>query len=252
MAKKVMVQRPLDGPRRLVAERIAELGLDLANLSRELGHNHAYLQQYVRYAIPSQLKEDDRHRLAALLGVDQRALKPGGGADIAGFGESAAGEIAPFDARTPGELRDAPHVRLAGAQFRPDNVPVRGTVRGGQGGAFELNVGEPIDYVRRPLSLIGKGEIYALHVESDSMAPRYEPGEIVLIWAQRPALIGRDVVVQLRPPHDGENPRAYLKRLVRRNDKELILEQFNPKKTMALKMKDVISVHMVLTRDEMV
>jgi phage repressor protein C with HTH and peptisase S24 domain len=84
------------------------------------------------------------------------------------------------------------------------------------------------------------------------MAPRYEPGEIVLIWAQRPALIGRDVVVQLRPPHDGENPRAYLKRLVRRNDKELILEQFNPKKTMALKMKDVISVHMVLTRDEMV
>src|SRR5262249_30172126 len=159
------------GPRRLVTERIAELGLDLANVSRELGHNHAYLQQYVRYAIPAQLKEDDRHRLAALLGVDQRVLKPGGG--------DSAGEIAPLDARAPGEVRAAPPVRLAGAQFRPENVPVRGTVRGGQGGAFELNVGEPIDYVRRPLSLIGKGEIYALHVESDSMAPRYEPGEIV-------------------------------------------------------------------------
>jgi phage repressor protein C with HTH and peptisase S24 domain len=243
MGKKVMVQRPLDGPRRLITERIAELGLDMANLSRELGHNHAYLQQYVRYAIPSQLKEDDRHRLAGLLGVDQRALKPGGVVP----GE----EIAPFDPRNPGEVRDAPQVRL-GAQHRPENVPVRGTVRGGQGGAFELNVGDPIDYVRRPLSLIGKGEIYALHVESDSMAPRYEPGEIVLVWAQRPALIGRDVVVQLRPSHDGENPRAYLKRLVRRNDKELILEQFNPRKTMSLKMKDVISVHMVLTRDEMV
>lgn len=242
MAKKVMVQRPLDGPRRLVAERIAELGLDMANLSRELGHNHAYLQQYIRYAIPSQLKEDDRHRVAALLGLDQRALKPSGG-----FSES---DVPQLDAGAPGEVRDAPQVRFAG--FRPENVPVRGTVRGGQGGAFELNIGDPIDYVRRPLSLIGKGEIYALHVESDSMAPRYEPGEIVLVWAQRPALIGRDVVVQLRPSQDGENPRAYLKRLIRRNDKELILEQFNPRKTMSLKMKDVISVHMVLTRDEMV
>jgi len=242
MGKKVMVQRPLDGPRRLIAERIAELGLDMANLSRQLGHNHAYLQQYIRYAIPSQLKEDDRHRVAALLGLDQRVLKPGGG-----FSDS---DIPLLDAGAPGEVRDAPQVRFAGQ--RPENVPVRGTVRGGQGGAFELNIGEPIDYVRRPLSLIGKGEIYALHVESDSMAPRYEPGEIVLVWAQRPALIGRDVVVQLRPSHDGENPRAYLKRLIKRNDKELILEQFNPRKTMSLKMKDVISVHMVLTRDEMV
>jgi phage repressor protein C with HTH and peptisase S24 domain len=248
MAKKVMVQRPLDGPRRLVAERIAELGLDMANLSRELGHNHAYLQQYVRYAIPTQLKEDDRHRLAALLGVDQRALKPRTGG-IPGLSESD--EIAPLDARAPGEVRDAPHVRF-GAQMRPENVAVRGVVRGGQGGSFELNAGEPMEYVRRPLSLIGKGEIYALHVESDSMAPRYEPGEIILVWAQRPALIGRDVVVQLRPEHEGENPRAYLKRLVKRNDKDLILEQFNPRKTMSLKMKDVISVHMVLTRDEMV
>jgi phage repressor protein C with HTH and peptisase S24 domain len=249
MAKKVMVQRPLDGPRRLVTERIAELGLDLANLSRDLGHNHAYLQQYVRYAIPTQLKEDDRHRLAARLGVDQRALKPGGTPE--GFAESAGGAISPFDSRAPGDVRDAPHVRF-GAQLRPENVAVRGVVRGGQGGSFELNIGEPMEYVRRPLSLIGKGEIYALHVESDSMAPRYEPGEIILVWAQRPALIGRDVVVQLRPDHDGENPRAYLKRLLKRNDKDLTLEQFNPKKTLSLKMKDVISVHMVLTRDEMV
>src|SRR3977135_2051325 len=123
MAKKVMVQRPLDGPRRLVAERIAELGLDMANLSRELGHNHAYLQQYVRYAIPSQLKEDDRHRLAALLRVDQRALKPGG--EIGGFSEAAGADIAPLDARAPGEVRDAPQVRFSGAQMRPENVAVR-------------------------------------------------------------------------------------------------------------------------------
>jgi phage repressor protein C with HTH and peptisase S24 domain len=247
MAKKVMVQRPLDGPRRLVAERIAELGLDMANLSRELGHNHAYLQQYVRYAIPTQLKEDDRHRLAALLRVDQRALKAGGGTNS--FAESA--EIAPFDPGAPGEVRGAPQIHFAAAQLRPENVPVRGVVRGGQGGSFELNIGDPIEYVRRPMSLVGKGEIYALHVESDSMAPRYEPGEIILVWARRPALIGRDVVVQLRPGHEGENPRAYLKRLIRRNDKELVLEQFNPRKTMSLKMKEVISVHMVLTRDEM-
>src|SRR3569833_2976171 len=163
MAKKVMVQRPLDGPRRLVAERIVELGLDMANLSRELGHNHAYLQQYVRYAIPSQLKEDDRHRLAALLRVDQRALKPGGGSENPNFYESP-GDIPPLDAGAPGEVRDAPQVRFAGAQLRPENVPVRGVVRGGQGGSFELNIGDPIDYVRRPISHVGKGEIYALHV----------------------------------------------------------------------------------------
>lgn len=250
MAKKVMVQRPLDGPRRLVTERIAELGLDMANLSRELGHNHAYLQQYVRYAIPSALKEDDRHRLAALLRVDQALLKPGR-AIVPGNSSMVEPTHAPLDRQAPDEVREAPQVLLGGA-LRPENVAVRGVVRGGQGGSFELNIGDPIEYVRRPISLVGKGEIYALHVESDSMAPRYEPGEIILVWAGRPALIGRDVVVQIKPEEEGENPRAYLKRLIRRNDKELVLEQFNPRKTMSLKMKDVLSVHMVLTRDEMV
>ena len=118
MAKKVMVQRPLDGPRRLVAERIAELGLDMANLSRELGHNHAYLQQYVRYAIPTQLKEDDRHRLAALLRVDQRALKPAGGAEIAGLAEPTSGELDPLDTGAPADVRDAPQVRAGETYLR--------------------------------------------------------------------------------------------------------------------------------------
>jgi len=249
----------MDPIRKRVADRITALGLDMAGVSRRLGLNHAYIQQFVTKAKPQALPEEVRYGLADILGIDEAELRiqrrPRGEPEIGGntiyMTTAPRTGLAEDHLDERSNVRPAPDVRLA-RPAGPETVPVRGTVRGGSEGSFELNMGDAIEYVRRPVSLIGKGDIYALYVEGDSMAPRYEPGEIVLVYAARPAVIGRDVVIQVRPKVEGDNPLAYLKRLVRRTDREITVEQFNPRKTRTFKLADVLSIHLVLTRDEMV
>lgn len=67
----------LDAIRELVQRRIEELGLDYATVSRRLGKNHAYIQQYLKRNNPAKLPEEVREALADVLGVDEATLKPG-------------------------------------------------------------------------------------------------------------------------------------------------------------------------------
>ncbi|WP_342657150.1 hypothetical protein NPJ82_09350 [Sphingomonas sp. NY01] len=46
----------------------------MANLSRSIGRNDAYLQQYVARGTPRRLPEDERRKLAMILQVDERLL----------------------------------------------------------------------------------------------------------------------------------------------------------------------------------
>ena len=60
---------------RLVIERLcAERGEDFAGLSRMLGRNAAYIQQYVRRGIPKRLGEDERRKLARYFGISESLL----------------------------------------------------------------------------------------------------------------------------------------------------------------------------------
>ena len=60
---------------RLVLERLcAERGEDFAGLSRMLGRNAAYIQQYVRRGVPKRLKEDERRKLARYFAVPETLL----------------------------------------------------------------------------------------------------------------------------------------------------------------------------------
>ncbi len=60
-----------------------EAGTSLAWLSRALGRNQAYLQQFVKRGTPRRLDEDDRRWLAAYFNVDERALGGAAGGDAA-------------------------------------------------------------------------------------------------------------------------------------------------------------------------
>ena len=52
---------------RVVLERLcAERGEDFAGLSRMLGRNPAYIQQFVRRGVPKRLREEERRKLAPL------------------------------------------------------------------------------------------------------------------------------------------------------------------------------------------
>ena len=61
-------------PRSALAAIAEAQGESLAALSRLIGRNPAYLQQYVMRGSPRLLAEADRHRLAAYLGVDEAVL----------------------------------------------------------------------------------------------------------------------------------------------------------------------------------
>lgn len=60
---------------RLVLERLCkERGEDFAGLSRMLGRNAAYIQQFVRRGVPRRLGEDERRKLARYFAVPEAML----------------------------------------------------------------------------------------------------------------------------------------------------------------------------------
>lgn len=61
-------------PRAELARLVRERNDDFANLSRLLGRNPAYLQQFVRRGTPRRLAEEDRRRLAEYFSVDEALL----------------------------------------------------------------------------------------------------------------------------------------------------------------------------------
>jgi hypothetical protein len=63
-----------DDPRAALERLIRERGEDYAGLSRLLGRNPAYVQQYIRRGSPRRLAEDDRRLLARYFGVDEALL----------------------------------------------------------------------------------------------------------------------------------------------------------------------------------
>ena len=101
-------------PRERLAELAREARTSLSALSRMIGRNSSYLQQYIMKGSPRKLEEDDRRRLAEFFGVaeaelgapEEKSLKDRGDwVDVprisleasAGPGATAAEEI-PFDA----------------------------------------------------------------------------------------------------------------------------------------------------------
>ncbi|TZG27126.1 hypothetical protein [Sphingomonas montanisoli] len=61
-----------------IRERIkflaAQRGTTLLDLSKRIGRNEAYLQQFIERGSPRRLREDDRLHLAMALDVDERLL----------------------------------------------------------------------------------------------------------------------------------------------------------------------------------
>ena len=58
-------------PRDLLERLCVERGEDFAGLSRMLGRNPAYIQQFVRRGVPKRLKEEERRKLARYFGISE-------------------------------------------------------------------------------------------------------------------------------------------------------------------------------------
>jgi phage repressor protein C with HTH and peptisase S24 domain len=118
----------------------------------------------------------------------------------------------------------------------------------------ELRLSEVLDNLARPPSLAGDDEAYAVTVIGDSMAPRFEPGEIVFVSPKSTVSIGDDVIVQIRGRRgeqtlEGEKVTDVLiKRLVRRSASFVELRQFNPEKIFRVPADRVSRIHRVRGR----
>ena len=63
-----------EGARAALQRLIEERGEDYSGLSKLLGRNSAYVQQYIKRGSPRRLAEQDRKRLARYFGVDEAVL----------------------------------------------------------------------------------------------------------------------------------------------------------------------------------
>ena len=64
----------MDETRATLDRLIRERGEDFASLSRLLGRNAAYIQQFIKRGVPRKLVEDDRRTLAAYFRIDEALL----------------------------------------------------------------------------------------------------------------------------------------------------------------------------------
>ena len=64
----------MDDPRSVLETLIRERGEDYAGLSRLIGRNAAYIQQYIKRGVPRRLAESDRRLLARYFGIAEARL----------------------------------------------------------------------------------------------------------------------------------------------------------------------------------
>lgn len=173
---------------------------------------------------------------------------------VAATGVPFSGDVAApvqLQRQPPPSTIPAPGLAAPGAGELPRDVPVRGIAACSNGeGAFQIEAGHVVDWVRRPPALAGVREAYGLYVCGDSMEPRWFHGELILVHPGRPVRPGDHVVVVMR---DGpsETPYAYCKRLVRRHGGMVTVEQYNPRATRDLPEEKVIALHRVLSNNDL-
>lgn len=160
----------VDDARSRLARLIDKHGVDYATLSRLLGRNSAYVQQYIKRGSPRRLAEQDRRTLAAFFGVDETLL---GGPD------SAA-------ARS--DFLAVPRLDIgasAGPGAFADEESAQGHIAFDPRWLRRLAAGDP-------------GGLSLIRVSGDSMAPTLSDGDEILVDRGDGAARVRDGIYVLR------------------------------------------------------
>ncbi len=221
-----------------LADAMKSAGMNQPGLARAASQPGAPVSQQVIHHLISSRNTSSKHlpAIAAALNVSLDWL--------AGGREDAL----PRDHRLDHRLAaSAGNMTLKGGET--DRIPVLGMAECGPDG-WSLWNGDIIDTIPRPPNLFGAPRAYAVYIVGGSMEPRYFPGEVAHIHPGKPVMIGDFVLVQIRSEHDGDAPKAVVKRLIRRNGSKIVLEQYNPHKKFDLRTDEIVSMHKVVGSGE--
>ena len=175
-----------DEPRAVLERLILERGEDCASLSRLIGRNPAYVQQFIKRGSPRRLAEPDRQRLARYFGVPETWL----GATVA--------------PRPVAMLVTVPVLDTA-ASAGPGAV--------GEDRLSAAGIGFSESWLRQLRPGGGKAGLSVIRVKGDSMLPTLSDGNEILVDERDARDRLRDGVYVLRV--DGA---LMVKRLVREGD----------------------------------
>lgn len=114
------------------------------------------------------------------------------------------------------------------------DLPVYSAAEGGNGGMVVTP--EAIDWIVRPGAVTNSKDAYAVYIVGDSMEPRIEHGEIVVVHPNRPVRQRDDIILVKHEP-DG-TWLALCKRLIRWNKTDWTVLQYNPQKEFNLSRTD--------------
>jgi phage repressor protein C with HTH and peptisase S24 domain len=219
-----------------LSDAMKSAGLNQPGLARAASKPNAPVSQQVVHHLLSARNTSSKHlpAIAEALGVSLDWLARGGE------------QTATLRRSLPKTNGDGDSL---GSRAAPDRLPVLGMAECGPDGWTMWN-GDVIDTIPRPSNLFGAPKAYAVYIVGDSMEPRYYAGELAHIHPGKPITIGAFVLVQIRPEHDGDTPKAVLKRLVKRSATKIVLEQYNPAKKFEIKTDDIVSIHRVVGSGE--
>lgn len=166
-----------DDPRTVLERLARERGDDFASLSRLIGRNSAYIQQFIKRGTPRRLAEGDRRTLAEYFGVDEAVL--------------GAPESRKNPSRSPklgGDLVAVSHYAV-GASAGPGALP---------GEEEELaQLAFPARWLRR-LAGGDPAQLSIITVDGDSMMPTLSDGDEILVNRDDGAERLRDGIYVLR------------------------------------------------------
>lgn len=181
----------MDAVRQLIEAKIEERGLSYNALSKELGHNPTYLQQFLKRGTPRALKEGDRRKLARRLGVHEHELVP------------AEDRQEHIDSETiaAGLDYDQSNFNQAEPPFRDAIAQIAGRMGGGSTGevvtiqAGEMRTVEPVaEWWRVPPSVVRffsgapTSRLAAWPMDGDSMEPTIKRTDIVFVDTGRQSI----------------------------------------------------------------
>lgn len=176
-------------PRAVLDRLVSERGEDYAALSRMIGRNAAYVQQFIKRGSPRRLAERDRALLAAYFAIDERLL---GAPASAPFASEPAFVARPRTAPLPGSVPPGallPVPRLdVGASAGPGAIA--------DSERAEAMFGFDPRWLRR-LSA-NPGQLAIIRVEGDSMVPTLADGDEIMVDAADGAGRLRDGIYVLR------------------------------------------------------